>query len=215
MKDKVYKWISIFIAIIFVFITMFSCGKIVNAAINPNQIVEGHTATWNGYPFQFTLGGKYYTVMDSTDIPTSTYLNPKFFYTQDGIVFDDIDGKELYTIVLNKNLGIILKDTFLNNIYNSFTTLINIVDSTRNQYLQGGLYDSNDNFLGYCLNDISGCYYQGASTTRITVTNDFSNDVYNHYQYYNEDNFISTDYFTFVCPSYEYIFNNFAYPNQL
>lgn len=215
MKQNILKYISIALSIIILTVLFYSCGMIARAEVPQSQIVVGHTAVWNGYPFTFTLGGKYYTLQDTTGVPTSTALNPKFFYTQDNIVFDDIDGLELYTIVLNKQIGVIVKDTVLNNLYNSFMTLINILDSNNN-YLQGGLYDNSGNFIGYCLNDISGCYYQGESTTQITVTNDYSNDVYNHYNYYNDEHFDSTDFFTYEPPSESYIINQNgnAYFNQ-
>ena len=131
MKEKIYKIIPILTAIVVLTVSLYSCGKIVNATVPSSQIVQSHTASWTGYPFTFTLGGQFYTVQDATGIPTSTAINPKFFYTQDGIVFDDIDGKELYTIVLNTKIGVIVKDYVLSNLYNSFTTLINILDSNR------------------------------------------------------------------------------------
>lgn len=76
MKEKVYKIISYAIAIILVFCTLWSCGKVVNAAVPSTQIVEKHSDTWSGYVFNVNLDGNYYTIQDSTGIDQSTYLVP-------------------------------------------------------------------------------------------------------------------------------------------
>ena len=209
MKEKVYKILSISIAIIMVFCLLRICTVLSYAAVSENQKVVSHSARWEGYPFEFTLGGKYYTIQDPQGIPTSTYQNPNFFYTHDNVKFDFISGIDIYTYILNKNLGIVLKDTVLATIYNSWTTLINVLDSN-DEYLQGGLYDGSGNFLGYCLNDISGCYFVQNSTDGIDYNQDMPNNIWFHLKYWQEMNPEYPNYFTFKPISNSGIISNFS-----
>lgn len=211
MKEKVYKIISIGIAIILIFCTLWSCGKIVNAAVPQSQIVEKHADTWSGYVFDVNLDGFYYTIQDSTAISQSNYLVPQFFYTPDREKFYAVAGTNVYTEILNNTIGLIIKPSLLNGLLTNFYTLIGITDDTNEKYFQSALYDSNDNFLGWCLNDISGCYYAGNNNNdNVDYTNNWPSTVDNHIDYYlKNNNDLLPDYFTFYPPSNDTIERKF------
>ena len=171
----------------------------VYAEIPSTQKAVAHTGTWGGYAFDYSLLGKYFTIEDATGIPTSTVLNAQYFYTDDNETFYALKGKELYTAILNRGIGMVVTTPYLNTLYNSFMTIVGSQTDTTGgiAHLQGALYDSNNVFLGYCVNDISGCYYyqpQPADTPAVDVPDELTDDVYNHYKYYTAD--LYPDYIT-------------------
>lgn len=205
---KFFKNIVICLSIISV-LTIFLVSHPVKvyATVPSSQLVNKNDGAWGGYAFDYSLQGKYFTIQDATGIPTSTYLNAQYFYTSDNITFYALSGKDLYTAILNRGIGLIVSSSYLNLLYNSFMSTVGAVtDTTNGRYLQGALYDSNNVFLGYCVNDISGCYYNQplpADTPAVDVPSELTNDVYNHYQYYTADKY--PDYLTIYPPSYEFI----------
>ena len=205
---KFFKNIVICLSVIsLITIYLVSFPVKVYAEVPSNQIVQKHDGAWGSYAFDYSLQGKYFTIQDSTGIPTSTYLNAQYFYTDDNITFYALEGKDLYTAILNRGIGIAVKGDYLTTLYESFMSSVgSVVDTTHLAYLQGALYDSNNVFLGYCVNDISGCYYNQptpSNTPAVDVPSELTNDVYNHYQYYNQGQV--PDFITFICPSNEYL----------
>ena len=198
------------ISLITIFLVSFPVK--VYADVPSSQKVVSHSGSWSAYPFNYSLQGKYFTIQDATGIPVSSGI-ANYFYTDDNVTFYKLDGLDLYTAILNRGVGIILSGTKLTNVSTNFFQLIETVkDTSNNKYLQGGLYDSNDNLLGYCVNDISGCYYSQplpANTPAVDVPGELTNDVYNHYKYYNNEvNTLNPDYITYYPPSKEYVWNN-------
>lgn len=209
-KMKKFKNIIIYLSILFITtLSLFSFCNITSFADVPNaQKAVSHNGAWTGYLFDYSLLGKYFTIQDTTGIPVSTELNPKYFYTDDNITFYALQGKDLYTAILNRAIGIVTTSSYLETLWNSFVANIKVKDGSALLYVQGGLYDSNNNFLGYCVNDISGCYYyqpNPADTPAIDVPGELTNDVYNHYKYFTND--VYPDYITVYPPSINYMNN--------
>lgn len=201
MNENIKKWISIFMAIIIVFCILYSCGKTVHAEVPSTQVVQKHTSIWTGYSFQYNGDGNYYTIEDATGIPDGTILNPYYFVTNGDGVFYALPGIKAFTTILNKGIGLIIDPDIIDSLYTGFFTALNITDGVEHKYIQKGLYDSNDNFLGYCLNDISGCYWieNTNNQEQIPFNGTEVNNVNNYYQ--SQNNSIP-DFFTY------YPFNN-------
>ena len=205
MKNEYIKRILIFfIGTILVFCTMWSCSHIVNAEVPASQKVVGHEATWTGYAFDYTQNGKYYTIQDATGIPEGSFLAPHFFFTIDHEKFYTFVGKEGIATILNYVLGVISDTNELDDFFTNFMRAINLTEQS-GKYISQGLYDSNDNFLGYAINDISGCYY-GENPPSINYNDTFVDNVGNFYQY----NYASTvpDYITVTSISKDTILSN-------
>ena len=202
-------YLSIYLSILIILTLSFSFMPIISYAdISSNQKVVSHEGAWTGYVFDYSLMGKYFTINDATDIPTSTYLSPKYFYTDDNVTFYALEGLDLYTAILNRGIGVAVSGSLLNTLWTSFGTSIAVTDSLGLHY-QGALYDASDNFLGYCVNDISGCYYNQPAandTPAVDVPDELTDDVYNHYKYYTKDvNSDIPDFITVTPPSKEWI----------
>ena len=219
---KHFKQPLIYLSILSILITFFISGPKVYADVPANQIVVKHTdKTWSGYPFDYRLQNAYFTVNNSNNlIPTSTNNTPLYFYTDDNITFYELSGKDVYTTVLNRGVGITTASDLLALLVTDF---FNYAALTSDGYIQGGLYDENNLFLGYCLNDISGCYYidlQTVNKPAVDVPSEYTNDVYNHYKYYNDNNSALPDFITVYPPSLEFInshyydINNFTTPEN-
>ena len=209
MKEKIYKIISIVVSIMIVFTFLYSCGKVVNAAVPQNQIVTSHNGSWGSYDFTYVFHNKYYKLQDATGVPNSTLLNPKYFYTDDNITFKAISGTDLIANILNQGIGLILDPDNILNYINAFFDAIgpNHLDLTDSKYSQGGLYDNNDNFLGYCLNDITGCYYDGLTTLNyVTIPSQMVNNV----KSFDDSQNYTVDYVTYYPLSNQYILNNLS-----
>lgn len=204
---KHFKHLIIYLSILsLILVTMFSRKPLkVYADVPSSQLVISHGSSWGNYDFVYSLQRKYFTIEDSTGIPVYDGT-PRYFYTDDNETFYILDGAKLFTVVLNRGVGITLKNDLLTSLIQGFFSSINIRDSQGNRYIQGGLYDNNNNFLGYCLNDISGCYYQGLDgSPNIRIPSETVNNVHNYYKHYNDEDKTAVDYFTFICPSSGYI----------
>lgn len=202
---KHFKHLIVYVSILSILcVALFATNPLkVYADVQATQKAVSHNGAWSGYAFDFRLLGKYFTIEDSTGIPTSTTLLPQYFYTDDQVTFYALDGKKLYTAILNRAVGIVAQTDLLTALYQSFCSLVANVTDTNN-YVQGGLYDSNNNFLGYCVNDISGCYYQQPlpeDTPAVDVPDDLSDDVHNHYIYYTDNDTTIPDYLTYTPPN--------------
>ena len=202
MKENIKKIIAFLVATIILFVAMYSCGKVVNAEIPATQIVNSFNGTWSTYGFQYNMRNKYYIVQDATGIPTSTLADPNYFYTDDNVTFYKLTGTKLITEILNYGVGVIVDINILSTFLNGYFNAIKILDSSNSKYVQGGLYDSNDNFLGYCLNDITGCYYETITgDPEYTIPSDSVDNVKNYFDTQN----ITPDYVTFYPLSINYL----------
>lgn len=208
MKENIKKIIAFIIATIILFVTMYSYGKVVKAEVPASQKVTSHSDSWGSYDFTYVFHSQYFKIQDATGIPGSTLLNPQYFYTDNNTSFKAISGGDLIMGILNGGIGVILDPDSVSYFINAFFDAIgpNHFDLTNSKYAQGGLYDSNDNFLGYCLNDISGCYYDGLTIIEnVTVPDETVDNVKNFYEFQDDTH---ADYFTFYPFSNQYIFNN-------
>lgn len=183
-KRKILSYILI--PILSVYLLLCNLSIISFADVPSAQKVVSHTGSWDSYGLNITGLGKYYTLEDSTGLESSTYAAPKYFYTRDGITFTDLVGINLVINQLNKVVGVILPNGTINDFYTYFFTKVGLTND--DGYAQGGLYDSEDNFIGYALNDISGCYYSKLNgNTQVSVPSYFPNNIYNVLVDYNDD----------------------------
>lgn len=173
-KRKIITYILI--PMLSVYILICNLSIISNADVPNSQIVQSYSGTWDSYGINITGLGKYYVIQDDTGLPYSTYGSPNFFYTKDNITFDYVRGINLVVNQLNKIVGVVISPERLSSFYNYFFGKIGLLDD--NNHAQGGLYDGDNNFIGYCLNDISGCYYVHNSNTKdFDVPSYFPNNV--------------------------------------
>lgn len=177
-----------------------------------NQKAVAHDSTWGDYGFSYLLHRKYWTIQDTTGITPSLITYPDFYYTSDQVTFFKLTGKEAFTLVMNKGLGLVLDPDNLTSLYNAFLNLIRLGDLTNGSYAQGGVYDGSGNFLGYALNDITGCYYDPTQSTTVTIPKDFTNDIYYFYNYQTDANL--PDFFTYYPPSDSYYSSHIATNNS-
>lgn len=173
------KIISYFlIPILSVYLLICNLSIISFADVPSSQIVQSYSGTWDSYGLNITGLGKYYVIEDSIGLPTSNYNAPNFYYTKDNITFDYVRGINLVINQLNKIVGVILSPERITAFYTTFFNKIGILDA--NYHAQGGLYDGDNNFIGYCLNDITGCYYvHNTNNQDLTVPNYFPNNIKN------------------------------------
>lgn len=211
---KILKNIIVCLSIVtIVTVVIFSTRPIkVYAEVPDSQKAVGHASTWGSYDFNYSFHRKYWTIQDATGIPTSPTSGPYYFYTSDGVSFFAVNGFDLIQLVITRGVGIIYKENKADAIIQAFFNSITRNDTVNQLYRQGGLYDSNDNYLGYCLNDISGCYYEGnGNATNVTVPSETVNNVYNFIQYYQaEDTSNIPDFITVNTPASGFLFNNLS-----
>lgn len=183
-KRRLLTYFLIPILSVYLFICNLSIMSF--ADVPSTQKVVSHTGTWSSYGLNITGLGKYYTLEDSTGLENSTYNAPKYFYTRDGVTFTDLVGINLVINQLNKVVGVILPNGTINDFYTYFFTKIGLTND--DGFAQGGLYDSENNFIGYALNDISGCYYSKLNgNNQVSVPSYFPNNIYNVLVDYNDD----------------------------
>lgn len=176
-----------------------------HAEVPQSQKVVGHSTTFGSLDWDYTFHNKYFTIQDSTGIPTDPLLKPYYFYTKDNVTFWAINGKDLISAVLTAGIGIITSEQDTLAFIQAFLAEINLSkDANTNTFIQGALYDSNNNLLGYCLNDIHGCYYQGIDIVEnVTIPSETVNNVYN---YYNTTLITDIpDYLTFKGTTWDYV----------
>lgn len=183
------------------------------ASVSNDRIVQARTSTFGSLDYSYQFHEKYFTVANSSSIPKSTTLNPVFYYNVGSNTFDYISSSDLVMTVFNRGLGIIFNPDQASPIIRAFlASMSNSIDNSF--FIQGALYDSNTNeFLGYCLDDISGRYYVNTPAETLTVPSEFVNNVYNFFNYYTNDTVYAADcdYFTFICPSRSDLVLNSAY----
>lgn len=207
MNENIKKWISIFIATIILFLMMYSCGTIVKAEVPIDHIVIKNTATWGVFDFIYNAQDAYYTIPNPAGLEICSSTAPYYYYTDDNITFKRTNGVKTFTYVLNNLVGIIPNPSNLSSIFTAWCVATGVLDSINGKYIKQGLYDLNDNFYGYCLNDISGCYYNGVAIETDSIKDDgnYSNNVNN---YIRTHDISECDYFTFYPLSNNYILRN-------
>lgn len=194
-------------------ITLLFYGMSFNsfATVPSSQIVTKHQGSWGSYQYDYIFHQHYFEVNDPTGIPSSTVTDPNFFYTNDHVTFGYVNGKQLLTLMLNQRNGIVFKGTTLTAFLAAYLNSIILPDSTNSMFIQGALYDSNRNFLGYCLDDISGCYFDDAHAgDGFDYDNTVPNNLRNFYDYYYDD---SPDFFTFYPTENNVILDNLSSAN--
>lgn len=147
-----------------------------------DNVVYKVSVTGDEFLFDYTPpAGLYkYKVDDSTGIPTGSTVNSMcYFKYGDNDKFGAIQSSQFVTLIVNKGLGLVMSDDKLAAFYTSYLSAISGTSH------MSQLLDSNNNVLGYVLNDISGCVYDAApNKTDITIPSTETNNVYNYYQYY-------------------------------
>ena len=118
---KVLKNIVVYLCILTILLYSFT-PKVYADVPSTQKAVKHSTTSWTGYPFEYSLQGAYFTIDDPTGIPYSSTLNPKYFYTYDHVTFYALEGKELYTSVLNRGSGITVASDLLVLLSNNFNT---------------------------------------------------------------------------------------------
>ena len=140
----------------------------------------------------------YYTVNNNTSAPSSSPLSPNVFYTSDGVTFQYVSFKEVIILTLNKKIGVVLGDNELTDFVNEFYTDIqNAIDGSG--HAAAALYTESGSFLGYAVNDISGCYYSAnpVSSSPVNIPSEYVNNVYNCYNYFVSINSDESAYFVY------------------
>ena len=147
--------------------------------------------------WDYVMSNVYYTVEDPTGIPSSNFAGPVYFYTVDNTTFQSVSGGDLITLILNRGLGLVLQPERARSIISAFFS--EIVNAKSSSFVKGGLYDSNDNFLGYALDNLNGLYFasQPVQAGDITVPTEMTNTVYNYYNYYILENPEELPYFNY------------------
>ena len=161
---KIKKITSYFcvIALLTILIGNLFCFKSI-AAVPESMKAVGHNSSWGTYAFDYSFHQKYWIIQDSSGIPTSALSAPHYFYTSDNETFFDVNGGNLIQLVLTRGIGVVMDPDKAPALIQAFFAAITQHDSQQNIFVQGGVYDGQHNFLGYALNDISGCYYEGTS----------------------------------------------------
>ena len=214
---KLYKITSYFCVIVlitFLFGSLFTIKSF--CIVSDSQKAYGHQGSWGSYPYNYSLHYKYWTIQDPTGIPSATIINPQYFYTYDNTTFCAYDGGDVFTLILNRGLGIITNPDELSGLISAFFATISEPDSDNNLFIQGAVYDANDNFLGYALNDITGCYYDGLHQGEaITIPDESVENVYNFYKYYIGNNPDYPEYFTYYPSTLDTIKNHYHDSNNI
>ena len=197
-------------------VSIFSISsKTVYAEVPDSMKAIPHNSSWGSYDFSYTFHKKYWTIQDPTGIPTSLVSSPNYFYKDSSNdTFIVINGADLIQLVLTRGLSIVLNPEIAPAVIQAFFNAIGPpkTDITYGLFVQGGVYDGQNNFLGYALNDISNCYYEGAqlpADTLLRIPSQTTNNVKNFYDYYNKTNY--PDYINVIPPSKEFINNNIIF----
>ena len=200
---KLYKKLFSFLLCFLVLFIYIDVPSFADDNISADKKAVYHEDTIVNNPdWDFRLMNCYYTVVDSSDIPAGSLQDPYYFYTIDNITFQEVSARDLFTNTLNKGLGILFDSNSLSAFLSSAFSLISGVASPTGN-IKTALYDDNEGFLGYCLNDISGCYYSltPAFSSTVVVPDDFSDTMYGIYNKYLADNYVVPDYFILDVPS--------------
>lgn len=178
----------------------------VYAEVPATQKAVAHEGTWTGYNFDVDIFGKYWTIEDISEIPINSFTGNQYYYTFDNIKFTNISASEVYGLILTRGMGLVYAPNKLAPLLQAF--LAEISTPKYSGFVQGGVYDGSNNLIGYALNDITGCYYEGitiSNDTPYTVPDNQVDNVYNFFEYYTGQSTTVPDYFTYTCPTDNYI----------
>ena len=214
---KILKKVLPFIVIItLVFQQLMITSFTSYATVSSEYKVTRHSISIPSPLFDFKGTGNYYLLSNTSGLTPCSLTYPNYFFTNDHVTFDLVDGRKLISNIANLGLGLVFKPSVLTELTSAFFNTIkqnwNVATIGNRDYIQDGLYDLSGNFYGYCLNDISGCYYTYSNLdSNVQIPSSYVNNVYNFLTY---DNFNSSRYLQPVayvdieCPTYsEYIQN--------
>lgn len=181
------------------------------AEVSQDRIVVGHGGSFGVIGFNYSMHQKYFTIQDATGIPVSSVTGPVYYYTVDNTTFQSVNGGDLLMLILNRGVGLVLQPEKAAALIQGFFS--EITGATSSGFIEGALYDSNDTFLGYALDNINGLYYSPSpvDANEITVPSEMTNNVYNYYEYYILENPETVPYFTFHGPDKTSILNNLSF----
>lgn len=190
-------------------ILIFSINVYASETVPSEYIARAHGTSFSSLQWNYDNVKKYYIIYNPEGIEPSILTSPQYFYTADKKTFFTVNGGDLIQLILTRGLNIIFEpqkaSAFILAFFNSIKNPIEV----NGYYVQSGVYDANRNFLGYALNDISGCYYEGIELPENTPALDIPsyqvNNVKNFYDYYNQGQI--PDYINVVCPSNETVLN--------
>ena len=209
---KFIKNILIYLSILSILVTFVTYTPKVYAEVPETQKAQPHSI-FNSFGWQYGLFNKAWTIADPTGIPETSKLTPQYFYTSDNVTFFAVDGYKVLSLITTGGLGLVLKPSELDALIQYFLAAIGSPTQ-----VDGGVYDRNNNFLGYALNDISGCYYEGIEVTDdpdITIPKEHLNNMYNFYMFQTGQNKTYADYITVYPPSLDFIKrNSFQYHDK-
>ena len=212
MKNHIFKFVDVFLIPVIIFVLLFSL-PVFTVRANNNNVVVKYTGTWREFPFQVKTDN-YYIIADPTGLTTCSYTSPTYYYTNDNEVFRPLEGRLGFTAVLNSIVGVVLEPSNVSSFFTAFCNSVGILDTT-SHYAKNGLYDTSYNFYGYAINDISGCTFNSVEADPIIFSKDYTDNVYNYFNYYDSENDDISDWFTFVPPAYTDIIGHNAQNSNL
>lgn len=214
MKIKKFSLVILLVTCLITNLFLFRLD--VFADVPNDRVAVKHTGSFtNNLSWVLETGEYYYYIQDSTGVPNSTLLNPNFFLTSDGQTFQSYSSYDVIALVFNKGVGAILKDTKLGSIFDGFLSDLSTVLS--GDFCVNGVYDSNNDFLGFAINDISNCYYAltPLANTDYTIPSDFVDSVRNYYDYYILLNPDVAPYFTYIGVDPNTVISGFTYTGNM
>lgn len=205
---KHFKPLIIYLSILsFITLAIFSNNPLkVYAEVPTTQKAVAHEGTWTGYNFDVDIFGKYWTIQDISEIPINSFTGNQYYYTFDNVKFTNISASEVYGLILTRGMGLVYAPDKLSPLLQAFFS--EITNPKYSGFVQGGVYDGSNNLIGYALNDITGCYYEGitiSNDTPYTVPDNQVDNVYNFFEYYTSQSTTVPDYFIYTCPTDTYV----------
>ena len=198
---------------------MISINAYASESVSSEYIARGHGSTFSSLQWNYGNLKKYFIIDNPSGIEPSILTSPQYFYTADKKTFFKVTGTDLIQLILTRGLNVIYQPDKASAFILAFFNSIKLSIDTNGYYVQGGVYDANRNFLGYALNDIEGCYFEGidvpSDTPALDIPSYQVNNVKNFNDYFNKDNI--PDYINVVCASDTVVtnkFDNSTYDNE-
>lgn len=203
------------IVILFNSIFLFSLNVSASDTVPSEYIARAHGTTFSSLQWTYQNLNKYFIIDNPEGIEPSILTSPQYFYTADNVTFFKVNGIDLIQLILTRGLNIIYQPEKASAFILAFFNSIKLSLEVQGVYIKGGVYDAERNFLGYALNDITGCYYEGIdlpeNTPAIDIPSYQVNNIKNFYDYYSKNDY--PDYINIVCPSDSIIENNIQNEN--
>ena len=134
-------------------------------------------------------GNGAYSIVDASGLPSGT----NFYYKYADGYCDSLPANKVITYSLNAVNGIGMATQLLGNFITDYLLYGDFFKTARETVFANFIYsDISDSstVIGFALNDINGCVYRhnAPSDTEITIPSDITNDVYNYYNDWANDN---------------------------